>query len=103
MRVDLPPGWASGWRSIAPPAVPTPPAKTSGSAAAASKPVAAHRSDAEEIIVLDHGRVAERGSHAALLARGGLYAEMWARQQAEAGNIVTQRRATVAGRQGAGP
>jgi len=34
--------------------------------------------------VLDHGRVAERGSHAALLARNGLYAEMWARQQAEA-------------------
>jgi ABC-type transport system involved in Fe-S cluster assembly fused permease/ATPase subunit len=40
--------------------------------------------NAEEIIVLDHGRVAERGSHAALLARDGLYAEMWARQQAEA-------------------
>ena len=29
------------------------------------------------------GRVAERGTHAALVARGGLYAEMWARQQAE--------------------
>jgi ATP-binding cassette subfamily B protein len=38
---------------------------------------------AEEIVVLDGGRVAERGTHAGLLARGGLYAEMWARQQAE--------------------
>ena len=39
--------------------------------------------DADEIIVLDHGVVAERGSHAALLAKGGLYAEMWTRQAAE--------------------
>ncbi len=38
---------------------------------------------ADEIIVLDHGRIAEAGSHEALLAKGGLYAEMWARQQAE--------------------
>ena len=33
--------------------------------------------DADEIVVLDGGRVAERGTHAALLARGGLYAKMW--------------------------
>ena len=39
--------------------------------------------DADEIIVLDAGRVAERGTHAALLRKAGLYAEMWARQQAE--------------------
>ena len=39
--------------------------------------------DADEIVVLDSGRVAERGTHAELLARRGLYAEMWARQQAE--------------------
>jgi ATP-binding cassette, subfamily B, heavy metal transporter len=39
--------------------------------------------DADEIIVLDGGRVAEQGSHDVLLSRGGLYAEMWARQQAE--------------------
>jgi ATP-binding cassette subfamily B protein len=39
--------------------------------------------DADEIIVLDKGRVAERGSHAALLAKGGLYAEMWERQERE--------------------
>ncbi len=39
--------------------------------------------DADQIIVLDQGRVAERGSHNALLRRGGLYAEMWTRQQSE--------------------
>jgi ABC-type transport system involved in Fe-S cluster assembly fused permease/ATPase subunit len=39
--------------------------------------------DADQIVVLDAGRVAERGTHAALLAKGGLYAEMWVRQQAE--------------------
>jgi ABC-type transport system involved in Fe-S cluster assembly fused permease/ATPase subunit len=36
--------------------------------------------DADEIIVLADGRVAERGRHAALLARDGLYARMWAMQ-----------------------
>ena len=36
--------------------------------------------DADEIVVLDQGRVAERGTHAALLAHGGLYAHMWAIQ-----------------------
>jgi ATP-binding cassette, subfamily B, heavy metal transporter len=39
--------------------------------------------DADEIVVLDAGRVAERGTHAALLEQRGLYAEMWSRQQAE--------------------
>lgn len=39
--------------------------------------------DADEIVVLDGGRVAERGSHAALLEADGLYAEMWNRQQTE--------------------
>jgi ATP-binding cassette subfamily B protein len=36
---------------------------------------------ADEILVVDHGRIIERGDHAALLARGGVYAQMWARQQ----------------------
>jgi ATP-binding cassette, subfamily B, heavy metal transporter len=39
--------------------------------------------DADQIVVLDQGRVAERGTHAQLLRKGGLYAEMWTRQQSE--------------------
>jgi ATP-binding cassette subfamily B protein len=39
--------------------------------------------DADQIVVLDEGRVAERGTHAQLLRKNGLYADMWARQQAE--------------------
>jgi len=38
---------------------------------------------ADRIVVLDAGVVAEQGSHAELLRRGGLYAEMWARQAQE--------------------
>jgi ATP-binding cassette subfamily B protein len=37
--------------------------------------------DAEEIVVLERGRVVERGRHADLLARDGVYADMWRRQQ----------------------
>ncbi len=37
--------------------------------------------DAHEILVMDAGRIIERGSHAELLAAGGRYAEMWALQQ----------------------
>ena len=37
--------------------------------------------DANQILVLDAGRIVERGTHAELLARGGRYAEMWALQQ----------------------
>ncbi len=37
--------------------------------------------DADEIVVLDQGRIIERGTHQALLARDGRYASMWARQQ----------------------
>jgi ABC-type transport system involved in Fe-S cluster assembly fused permease/ATPase subunit len=47
----------------------------------------AHRlstiADADNILVLDHGRLVESGDHGALLKRGGLYAEMWARQANE--------------------
>ncbi|MCA1248684.1 ABC transporter ATP-binding protein/permease [Massilia sp. MS-15] len=48
--------------------------------------VIAHRlstiADAQQIIVLDHGRIVERGTHGALLAARGLYAQMWERQLA---------------------
>jgi ATP-binding cassette subfamily B protein len=37
--------------------------------------------DAHEIVVLEAGRIAERGPHAELLARGGRYAQMWRLQQ----------------------
>jgi len=37
--------------------------------------------DAHEIVVLEQGRVVERGAHAELLARGGRYAQMWRLQQ----------------------
>jgi ATP-binding cassette subfamily B protein len=39
--------------------------------------------DADEILVMDGGRIVERGTHAALLAVGGTYARMWQLQQTE--------------------
>ena len=41
--------------------------------------------DAHEILVMDAGRIVERGTHAALLAAGGRYARMWALQQSGQG------------------
>ena len=38
--------------------------------------------EADEILVLEAGRIVERGRHDTLLVRGGVYAQMWARQQA---------------------
>jgi ABC-type multidrug transport system fused ATPase/permease subunit len=46
--------------------------------------VIAHRlstvRDADLILVLDHGRIVERGAHHELLARNGLYARLWRTQ-----------------------
>jgi ATP-binding cassette subfamily B multidrug efflux pump len=39
--------------------------------------------DADLILVLDHGRIAERGSHSQLIASGGLYADLHQRQLLE--------------------
>jgi ABC-type transport system involved in Fe-S cluster assembly fused permease/ATPase subunit len=51
----------------------------------------AHRlstiADADRILVLDQGRLAESGTHNELLRRDGLYAEMWTRQASEVEEI----------------
>ena len=39
--------------------------------------------DADEIVVMDHGQIVERGDHDALLAHGGYYAELHQRQLLE--------------------
>jgi ATP-binding cassette subfamily B protein len=50
---------------------------------------------ADNIIVLDHGEIVEQGTHLELLARGGLYASLWARQR-EA-DQARERLAQIAG------
>jgi ATP-binding cassette subfamily B protein len=53
--------------------------------------VIAHRlstiADAAQILVLDHGRIVERGTHSELLAAEGAYAQMWSRQQARKDDV----------------
>ena len=53
--------------------------------------------DAHEIVVLEAGRVVERGPHAELLARGGRYAQMWRLQQSAASDAVPPEGAGAAG------
>ncbi len=40
--------------------------------------------DADQILVMEHGQIVERGHHRALLAANGVYAKLWALQQEEA-------------------
>lgn len=44
---------------------------------------------ADEIVVLDHGVIAERGTHSSLLEQHGRYAELWCAQQCAAGHLET--------------
>jgi ATP-binding cassette subfamily B multidrug efflux pump len=34
----------------------------------------------DRLVVMDEGRIVEQGSHRELIGRGGLYADLWARQ-----------------------
>ena len=61
--------------------------------------VIAHRlstvMNADEILVLDGGRIIERGTHRALLEGNGAYAQMWALQQQESGNQESEGRSAA--------
>jgi ATP-binding cassette, subfamily B, heavy metal transporter len=46
--------------------------------------------DAHEILVMELGRVIERGTHQQLLARSGRYADMWALQQSAEGEAFAE-------------
>ena len=63
--------------------------------------VIAHRlstvMDANQILVMDGGRIVERGTHRELLSRAGAYAEMWALQQQEEAGGNAPARAAAAG------
>ena len=57
--------------------------------------------DADEILVLDKGVIVERGTHEALLERGGIYAALWSRQREVDAAEETLRRSGWSGRGGA--
>ncbi|MCE2879460.1 MAG: hypothetical protein LW719_08655, partial [Comamonadaceae bacterium] len=45
--------------------------------------------DAHQILVMEAGRIVERGTHTDLLAQGGRYAQMWSLQQESADDVQT--------------
>lgn len=67
--------------------------------------VIAHRlstvMNADEILVMDAGRILERGTHTELLARNGHYAQMWALQQQEREDLAESPRETIVSPTGA--
>jgi ATP-binding cassette subfamily B protein len=52
--------------------------------------------DADQILVIDHGHIIERGNHEQLLARQGAYAQLWALQQKEREGELVEVTAAVA-------
>jgi ATP-binding cassette subfamily B protein len=55
---------------------------------------------AQQIIVMDKGRIVERGTHAELLRANGLFAQMWALQQQRAAEVPESMEAVDAGEGG---
>jgi ATP-binding cassette, subfamily B, heavy metal transporter len=51
--------------------------------------------NADEIVVMEHGRIVERGTHLDLLGADGLYARMWALQQQERSPAISPSRANI--------
>jgi ATP-binding cassette subfamily B multidrug efflux pump len=43
----------------------------------------------DRLIIMDHGRIVEDGTHEALLKRGGIYAQLWSRQS---GGFILENR-----------
>lgn len=52
----------------------------------------------DRLVVLDAGRIVEEGTHAELLDKGGLYAELWARQS---GGFIVEPKGFAAVREAA--
>jgi ATP-binding cassette, subfamily B, heavy metal transporter len=57
--------------------------------------------DADEILVLEHGRIVERGSHVSLLGANGVYSRMWRLQQDEERRAPESASASLSARTGA--